>query len=236
MPDLIALIDGDTPVFAAAISCEGLEEWMALSRLDKTLENIIRDSGCSSYQIYVSGGVNFRYAVDPSYKANRKGADPEFRETCKQWLINEWGAIETDGYEADDAVGCEQTKDTIICGIDKDLLMIPGKHYTWPITHHGKVVKEGKFYDISYEEGMKRFFLQMLTGDTSDNIKGIHKIGPKRAAVLLEDCVDEECMYNLVEGLYIDKGVYDRFHSNLDLLWIWRNYGETYNIRREIND
>lgn len=236
----IALIDADTPVFAAAICSQDAEEWQAFSRLDYSLDKIIEGSGCSEYKLYVSGGKNFRYEIDSSYKANRPIEHPIHREACKQHLIKQWRAIETDGYEADDAVGCEQTKDTMICGIDKDLLMIPGKHYQWPIIRGGKVIKEGKFHNISVEEGYRRFFTQALTGDTSDNIKGIKGIGPKGAEKMLKDCHTEEEMYAVVEASYRNMRPFEehymqskeRFLNNLDLLWIWRAYGETYSIRR----
>lgn len=234
---LLALIDADTPVISAAISADDMEEWVAFSRLNTTIDNIIEASGCTEYKLYVSGKGNFRKEISESYKAQRPPS-PKHREACRKWLIENRGAIECNGYEADDAVGCEQKTDgsTIICGIDKDLLQIPGLHYTWPITRGGKVVKEGKFYDISYEEGMRRFFTQVLTGDTSDNIKGIHKIGPKKAEFILSNCISEEDYYNVCKEAYIAVEREEDFYTNLDLLWIWRSYGITYNIRRELNE
>lgn len=225
---------GDTPVFAAAISSEDQEDWVAFSRMEKSLEKIIEGSGCDSHRIYVSGGKNFRYDIDSSYKANRPKDDPIHRQACKEYLIEYWDAIETDGYEADDAVGCEQTEDTMIVGIDKDLLMIPGKHYQWPIIRGGKVVKEGKFFNISVEEGWRRFFTQAITGDKSDNIIGIKGLGPVKAAKVLEDCHTEEEMYNRVKSNYSLYNRLEDFEKNLNLLWIWREYGITYSLRKEI--
>lgn len=235
-----ALIDADTPVFGAAISCEGDEEWKALSRLDMTIEKIIEGVGCSSYTLFVSGEGNFRYEVEPLYKSNR-GPSPEHREACRLHLVKEWGAVECNGYEADDAVGCEQGDDTIICGIDKDLLMLPGKHYRWPIIRQGKLVRDEQWHDVTPEQGIRRFFEQALTGDKSDNIIGIHRVGPVKAAKILSDCTTEEEMYERVLDVYTEDSesgdewvtCFDRFTKNLDLLWIWRCYGMTYNIRRE---
>ena len=235
---MLALIDADTPIFAASLSAEGQDEWVAFSRLDKTMENFVKGSGCSSYELFVSSGVNFRKEIDPSYKANRTQPDPKHRQACKEWLIKERGAIPCDGFEADDAVGCEQRTDdsTIICAIDKDLLMIPGKHYQWPITRGGKVVRKGRFIEISEEQGIRNFFTQMLTGDTSDNIIGVHGIGPKKAEKILAPYDTEEDMYSCVKEWYEGYDREEDFHKNLDLLWIWRSYGITYNIRRELND
>lgn len=240
----IALVDADTPVFAAAVSSDDQHVHIALSRLDVSINKIIEQSGCGEFRLYVSGGDNFRKELDPRYKANRPKVDPIHREACKQHLIKHWDAIETDGYEADDAVGCEQTKDTMIVGIDKDLLMIPGKHFQWPLVRQGKVLREGVFHTTSYIDGLRLFYTQALVGDKSDNIlqwfdkssdtwkKNKWALGQKKAEKLLEDVNIEEDMYNVVKNHYIASNKLDELATVLDLLWIWRSYGETYSIRR----
>jgi 5'-3' exonuclease len=237
---MLALVDADTPCVSAALSAKDSPLWVATSRLDKTIDNILEGSGCSSYKLFVSGGHNFRYDIDPLYKANRPKEAIKWREECKQHLITQWGAIETDGYEADDAVGCEQKYDgsTIICGIDKDLLMIAGKHYQWPIIRGGEIVREALFHDITHEQGMRTFFEQVLTGDNTDNIIGLKGVGPVKAGKILEECETEEEMFLAVLDYYTDQGsCFDiwenRFYNNCNLLWIWRSLGETYTLRRE---
>lgn len=232
---MLALVDADTPVVASALSAQDKELWVATSRLDKMIDNILSGCGCSSYKLFVSGGSNFRKEIDPLYKANRPTEPIKWRRECHEHLIEKWGAIETDGYEADDAVGCEQRYDgsTIICGIDKDLLMIAGKHYQWPIVRAGHVVREEMFHDVSPEDGMRKFFIQALTGDTTDNIFGIKGIGPKKAEMYLEEFDTEEEMYQAVKEKYGEDSI-GLYHKNLDLLWIWREYGITYSIKREI--
>ena len=234
----------DTPVFATAIASEDVSESIAKSRLDLTIRNIVKGSGCTDYKLFVSGGNNFRYDIDPTYKANRTGSDPKWREALRLHLINEWNAYECVGFEADDQCGVEQKEDgsTCIVAIDKDLLQVPGLHYSWPITRKNTIVREGLFREISKEEGMRRFFTQALTGDTSDNIKGIYGIGAKKAEKLLVDCRTEEEMYLKVYDVYTEDCEDDdcmskqlqRLETNLDLLWIFRNLGETYSVRREI--
>lgn len=243
---MLALIDSDTPIFATALVSEDVSEAIAKSRLDVCISNLIRDSGCTEYSLFVSGGHNFRKDIDPTYKANRTGVDPQWREALRLHLINEWHAVECVGFEADDMCGVEQKEDgsTCIVAIDKDLLQVPGLHYSWPIIRKGVVVREGIFQEISKEEGMRRFFTQALTGDTSDNIIGVGGIGEVKAKRHLEDCSTEQEMYDKVRQLYIeDKNNQHldvdmrvkRFVNNLDLLWIWRELGITYSIRKEIN-
>lgn len=219
-----------------ALSAEDTEFVYARQRLDIRINNILSASGCSSYKLFVSGEGNFRKEICPLYKANRTQASPKWREELRLYLIKEWGAIECNGYEADDACGIHQGQDTIICGIDKDLLQIPGKHYQWPIVRKGVVVREGRFWDVSEEQGWRALFTQALTGDVSDNIKGIRGIGSVKAAKILADCKTEEDMYAAVWYQYIldNPEGEQQFHKNCDLLYIWRELGITYTTRREM--
>lgn len=227
-----ALVDGDTPIFATALVSEDVSEALAKSRLDVSMSKLLDNTKCSEYVIFVSGGNNFRKEIVSSYKANRTQASPQHREALRQHLITQWGAVECDGYEADDACGIYQTEKTVIVAIDKDLLQVPGKHYSWPIIKKGVVVREARWLDIDEETGFRNFFTQALTGDTSDNIKGVTGLGKVKAARALEHCHTEEEMYDVVASLY---DCPERLKMNLDTLWIWRNFGETYSIRKEIH-
>ena len=239
-----ALIDADTPVFAVALVSEDVDEALAKHRLDKTINDIIIGSGAAEAQLFVSGGDNFRKQICSSYKEHRKDKPiPKYREMLRQHLIKEWDAFECDGYEADDACGIYQTDDTIICGIDKDLLQIPGKHYQWPIIRKGVTVRPELYHDISEEQGMRNFFIQVLTGDVADHIKGIHGGGIKRAEAILKESHTEDEFYDVVRFYYSSSLMVEnpeeefvRFEQNLDLLWIWRQFGETYTIRRQVNE
>ncbi len=251
MGKLTALIDADTPIFSTAIVSEDVDVSIAKARLDVCVSNIIRDSGCTDYKLFVSGGKNFRKEIDPLYKANRTSPDPKYREPLRQHLIKEWGAFECVGYEADDACGVEQRQDgsTMIVAIDKDLLQVPGLHYSWPIVRQGKMVRDHTFQEVDVEQGWRNLFTQSLTGDTSDNIKGIPGIGKVKAAKLLAECHTEAEMHEVCNGVYTtyetgcdaalnfddayQRGV-ERFDRNMDLLYIWRELGITYSIRREI--
>lgn len=229
-----ALVDADTPIYSTALVSEDVSEGIAKSRLDVNISKLLDNTRCSEYVLFVSGGDNFRKEIDPSYKGNRTQPDPIHREALRQHLITQWGAVECDGYEADDACGIYQKPngETVIVAIDKDLLQVPGIHYSWPIIKKGVVVRDHRWLEISEEEGMRRFFTQMLTGDVSDNIVGVEGIGKVRSEKVLAPCHTEEAMYETVLNLYGEDT--ERFYKNLDMLWIWRNFGETYSIRKEI--
>jgi 5'-3' exonuclease len=79
---------------------------------------------------------NFRYDIYPEYKANRKDMQrPKWLQVVREHLVTDWKATVTDGIEADDAMGIAQCTehdgDSMICSIDKDMLMIPGHHYNF---------------------------------------------------------------------------------------------------------
>ena len=201
MSNLTALIDSDTPIFATALVSEDVDLSIAKSRLDYNINKIIEGSGADKYKLFVSGEGNFRKEIDPSYKLHRvDNPTPKWREDLRLHLIEAWGAIECNGYEADDACGIHQCSDgsTIICGIDKDLLQIPGRHYQWPITRKGEIVRPALYHDIDEEIGWRNLFTQALTGDVADNIKGVYGIGDVRAAKILAECSTEEEFYNLI--------------------------------------
>lgn len=236
-----ALIDSDTPIYSVAIVSENDSLNYAIARLDKMIYSIIESSGATEATLFVSGDNNFRNTIYPEYKANRDSKIvPKYRKQLKQHLIKEWNAVVCDGYEADDGCGMNQTNDTIICGIDKDLWQIPGHHYSWPIIRKGEIVRKALHQEITEEQGMRNFFIQVLTGDTTDNIMGVSGIGKKRALKILEHISTEIDMYNKVLDVYTQDCEFDEEHLeeiqrlsiNLDLLWIWRELGVTYTKRK----
>lgn len=74
----------------------------------------------------------------------------------------------------------------------------------------------------------------MLTGDTSDNVIGLKQIGPVKASYYINDLNSEDEMYEKVRGLYEQYERMDDFNTNLDSLWIWRDLGVTYTMRRDM--
>lgn len=217
---MISLLDADIVCYRAAASSEGDPEEIALLRTNKMMRDIIEETGASGYLAFLSGPNNFRKEIYPEYKANRKDVvKPIHLVACRQFLCAEWNAIVTDGYEADDALGMYQNEETVICSIDKDLLMIPGNHYNF-------VKKE--FYSVDELEGLRSLYRSALVGDKADNIHGVRGIGKVKAAKLIDVLTDEKDMYNTCCQLYNDV---DRLDTNLDCLWVWRELNERWSDR-----
>lgn len=207
-----ALIDGDIVVYRAAASAEEDDQWIAQARADQMMQDILADTGSTSYSVYLTGSGNFRREIAPSYKANRPDSRPKHWEAVREFLVTQHKAVVCNGFEADDQLGIDQDKThgaTVICSIDKDLLQIPGKHYNF--------VKK-VFQDITYDEGIKALYIQSLVGDRSDNIFGVQGIGPVKAEKALAELLPEE-YYEACRSLYNDD---ERYHLNMKLLYIWQ--------------
>lgn len=184
---------------------------------------------------------NFRYKLDNTYKQNRKDfVKPHWYSKIRRYLQKYYETKVVRGIEADDAMGMDQTNNTIIVSKDKDMLMIPGRHLRM-----GKVGDDGKplLYHISdsgtlaiekdkagkprlFGTGFKWFCAQMLTGDNVDNIKGVPRVGPVKAYNLLKDDRRPVNLWNLVKKSYESAKLSP--DNNAQLLWILRNDGEFY--------
>ncbi len=228
-----ALIDGDLCAYRCAASAEQEGAGLAIYRCNELIERILNATSSDSFSVYLSGDSNFRYVVNPQYKAHRKDKPkPTWLNDCKQYLVEHWNAVVMDGIEADDGMGIAQRHDTIICSLDKDMLQVPGSHYQWEFSGTGPTgkawSKDAIRWEISEEEGLKRFWTQMIVGDVADNVFGVYGLGPKKTEKLFEsiegDTFDElnQAYYNLVKTLYNDE---ERLHSNAKLLWILRSEG-----------
>jgi 5'-3' exonuclease len=211
------LIDGDIVAYRAAASTENEPLDVCLYRIDDTMR-VIKEA-CKNFlesSTYLTGTDNFRKVVCPNYKANRKDKiKPRWLKESRDYLISRHGAEVINGAEADDALGWSQTDNTIICTIDKDLLMIPGLHYNW--------VKE-VFAEVTPIAGYRHFYKQMLIGDPTDNVVGIYGLGPVKAGKMLDSFIDTYLMYQTVKQAY--GGDLERFLKNANLLWIMRKPGE----------
>ena len=213
-----ALIDGDIVVYRSAASAENDDPWIAQTRADQMIQEIIADTGSTSYMVYLTGKNNFRREIAPSYKANRPDTRPAHWQAVREFLVTQHKAYICDGYEADDEMGIQQDKSgtsTVICSIDKDLLQIPGKHYNF--------VKK-LFTNVGNDDGLKFLYLQSLIGDRSDNILGVAGIGPVKAEKALEGLLPEE-WYDKCRELYNDD---ERYHLNMKLLYIWQKPNDSW--------
>tara|TARA_R110002020_G_scaffold120336_1_gene274297 strand:+ start:823 stop:1680 length:858 start_codon:yes stop_codon:yes gene_type:complete len=133
-------------------------------------------------EVYLSSSLNFRddVATIKVYKGNRDPSHkPHWYNEIKEYLKTVWKAKEEEHLEADDILADLQGSDTCIVSTDKDLDQISGWHYNW--------VKD-ILYEVSPDQAVHSKYIQILTGDSTDNIEGIPGLGPVGAEKCLEWC------------------------------------------------
>jgi 5'-3' exonuclease len=226
------LIDGDTPCYAAAVVHEDTSESQAIWEANTSIARLLNETNSTQYKLFLTGDTNFRYSIFPEYKGNRLNQPrPKHLKAVKQAVLQEWKGILSDGCEADDLIGIEQTTnyahdiESVICTIDKDLNMIPGWHYHPGIKRKGDWLRPPKRFVVSPIDAIRFFYYQMLIGDTTDNIKGVVGIGAKKAEKLLDGLTDEHDMFNVVRDAY---SCDEEMLMNGQCLWIWREMNGTW--------
>ena len=155
------------------------------------------------YHFCWTGGSMFRRRLFPEYKQNRASKlKPMGWKPMKAELLQEEASLQHDEIEADDWIGILAssshwiTGEKIIVSGDKDLNQVVGDHY-WPWN-------EEQHWTISPEEAVRQFYIQTLTGDGTDNIKGCPGVGPVKANKLVDtmDLFDEVDCWNIVRATY----------------------------------
>lgn len=222
--DTVVLIDGDIIVYRVGFSCNSGEEWsIAKSRVDRTLQDIIENTdSCMGVGYLTDGKDNFRnkVAVTAPYKGNRIANKPPFYDEIRKYLEEYHGFKMEYTQEADDAIGIQHAELTqwnikepiVIASIDKDLLMIPGMHYN---------IAKKEMSKVSIQQAHTNFWMQVLTGDRTDNIIGLLGIGPVKAAKILERVHACRMQSIAVVNAYQDRNN-ESLYENMELLWIRR--------------
>lgn len=219
---MIGLVDSDILCYRVGFASNDEAESVALKTLDGFITDLMMEDKIlevMSFEFYLTGKTNFRndIAVTRPYKGNRKSEKPVHLQALRDHLVEVWDAKMSEGNEADDEMAIRQTElgdDSIIISLDKDLDMVQGWHYNF--------VKNERYY-ITAEEGMKKFYTQILTGDKVDNIQGVHRCGPKKALKILQDCKTEQEMWDAVVEAH---GSEERALEDARLLWMQTKEGE----------
>lgn len=222
---ITAFIDADSLCYAVGFSSNDAEEKIALSRLEQTMTELCMDLDCEDYKGFLTGKGNFRdsIAVTVPYKGQRVSEKPVHLQALRDHLVNSWGFEVVNGIEADDAVGIAAyavpEDESIMVHIDKDLNQFRGWHYNYR--------KKEKYY-VSEFEGLTAFYTQILTGDRIDNIVGLKGIGPVKAKRILEECTNENELYQAVLKAY--EGDQQRVLENGQLLWLQREANQVWQL------
>ena len=197
----IALIDSDIVAYRAAVLTENETEDIAISLSEQIHDTWLDASRSDLYVPCLTVGSSFRKRAWADYKANRKDKPrPRHLDAVINHIKTKENVCYHSSWEADDVMGFIQSypydMDTIIVSIDKDLDQIPG----WHCNPDKETV-----YDVSNDDSDMYMWMQVLSGDTTDNYPGIPGIGQGKAQKILADVSfgDRE---SVVKAVYVEKG------------------------------
>ena len=199
----LILVDGSSYLYRAfhalpPLTTSGGQPTGAIHGVLNMLQRLRKDySPTHMAVVFDAKGKTFRDDIYQEYKANRPPMPDDLREQIEPLhkTIQAMGypLIQVSGVEADDVIGTlaqQATKEGFSCLIstgDKDLAQLVTKDITLINTMNNKI------FDI---EGVQEKFGVLpeqiidylgLVGDTSDNIPGVPKVGPKTAAKWLNE-------------------------------------------------
>jgi len=150
--------------------------------------------------IFDYSSKTFRNEMYPEYKANRSAPPedliPQFGLIRQATRAFDLPCVEMEGFEADDLIAtyarlaCEAGGDTTIISSDKDLMQLVGPTVWMYDPVKDKRLNEPEVIEKWGVPPAKMVDLQALTGDSVDNVPGVPGIGPKTAALLLEQFGD----------------------------------------------
>ncbi len=152
--------------------------------------------------VFDAKGKTFRDDIYPEYKANRASMPDDLRAQIEPLFETiramGWPLIIEEGVEADDVIGAlakqaeSQGISTIISTGDKDITQLVNDKITVVNTMRDAFRRTDDILDIA---GVTAKFgippsliidYLVLVGDTSDNVPGVEKVGPKTAVKWLE--------------------------------------------------
>lgn len=141
------------------------------------------------YRVFVQGNNNFRKIINPSYKINRLlTKKPPMFEGLREDVIERYGAYVPNGVETDDCIAAtwKSLKETwgdefvpVIVSPDKDYKQLP------EMLFFDYYYTRFDLYYYSEQDAMYNLSKQMITGDSTDGVIGIPKIGEKKAEKIL---------------------------------------------------
>lgn len=147
--------------------------------------------------VFDAKGKNFRHELYPEYKANRKPMADELRAQISpvHEMVQKLGfpLIVIDAVEADDVIGtlakrfAKEGHEVVISTGDKDMAQLVDAHITLIDTMKNEITDREKViakFGVTPDQIIDYL---ALMGDTSDNIPGVPKVGPKTAVKWLAE-------------------------------------------------
>lgn len=247
IPGSVLIIDGDGLNYSCAGNDNTSQNWARTRVLDR-IRGLKQVSGADTVEVqltYPGSNKRMRYAIATvkPYQGKRHSHKPKNWGFLREFLQDGHADFHSQSWgdrEADDAISYlahsyqQAGRVVFIASEDKDMQMIPARHIhmeNYSITSVPQDAWEVLANDKVY--GRKWFYLQMLHGDSVDNIPGLPKYlnpngklalcGSKTAGKLLSGVTDPTTALVHVSSLY--KGFYedawaDAMVEQAALLWL----------------
>lgn len=201
---------------------------------------------------------NERKVTDPSYKANRPDYSemPENEVPFSQLpdiyksldILNikhkETSVCETDDWIASYALSYGKDNEIIIASFDSDFFQLVNENIK-VLRYRGdnSIICNEDYIKNRFGIDASRYaFFKALTGDTSDNVRGVEKVGPKTAALLVNRFVDIDGLIsniNMIEKKSVRESVarnIDRIVHNYKLIKLDGGLDLPFNIDQIVYD
>ena len=206
------LIDADWLIYSSCCSCEQDVKWdenlHTLHCDERDIHEMI-DGRVEYYQKIAEDDDDvvmcftqyptFRHTIFPEYKANRKNRrKPLAFHAVIEQINQRYESVSYTGLEGDDVMALLATSkkypNPVIVSPDKDMRTVPCT-----------LLANDDMELITKKKADRHWMIQALTGDTTDNYKGIPGCGPVTAEKILGDAKTLPDMWNKVVEAYEKK-------------------------------
>jgi len=218
----VVLVDGSGYIFRAYYALPALTRKTdglpigAVAGFSNMLFKLLREQKDESRPthfavIFDASGHTFRNDMYPEYKANRSAPPedlvPQFPLTRDATRAFGAPAIEMEGFEADDLIATyarqaeEKGARVTIISSDKDLMQLVSSKVTMLDTMKNKTIGPDQVMEKFGVPPNKVIDIQSLSGDSVDNVPGVPGIGPKTAALLINEFGDLDTLLERAEEI-----------------------------------
>ena len=206
------LIDADWLIYSSCCSCEQDIKWddnlHTLHCDERDIHEMI-DGRVEYYQKIAEDDDDvvmcftqyptFRHTIFPDYKANRKNKrKPLALYAIIEQINQKYKSESYTGLEGDDVMALLATSkkypNPVIVSPDKDMRSVPCT-----------LLANDDMELITKKKADRHWMIQALTGDATDNYKGLEKVGPVTAEKILGDAKTLPDMWNKVVEAYEKK-------------------------------
>jgi DNA polymerase I len=201
MPEKFYLIDGHAHLYRAFYGVKGLttrkgQPSNAVFGFTAMMRRLVNEYNPDYLAVaFDLPGPTFRNELYADYKANRTSPPDEFREqvpmTQEVLEAMDIPMLMLKGYEADDILGTlariatDKGVDTVLVTSDKDANQLLSPHVQVLDIYKGEFMTAEKLFERDAITPDQVIDVMALSGDSSDNVPGIPKVGPKTAQKLI---------------------------------------------------